>query len=174
MQRRRWTDDERDEALRLLAEVGQGETARRTGIPQGTIASWGKRHGVTAPPAAATAVATAAKLATIAERKAALAEGLMDDIERMRRDLFAATVERKAMAAGQMREVEIVTIKHATTTHAERRTGIEAIAKAIETVQLLTGEATARPEQLTTTAPERTPEREAELAQVLELVRKPA
>lgn len=149
MPRRRWTDEQRDEALLLLAEVGQGETARRTGIPQGTIASWGKRHGVTAPPAAATAIATAAKVASIAERKAQLAEGLMDDIARMRRDLFAPTIERKAMAAGQMREVEIVTIRHDTTTHAERRTAVEAIAKAIETVQLLTGGATARTEQMT-------------------------
>lgn len=148
MQRIRWSDDQKAEALRLLAEVGQGEAARRTGIPQGTIASWGKRNGVTAPPLHALAAQVERKQLTIAERKAELATGLMSDIERMRRDLFAPTTERKVAVAGQMREPQIVTVRHPTTTHAERRTAIDAIQKAVETVQLLTGEATERIEQL--------------------------
>lgn len=150
MQRQRYSDEQKAEALRLVVDVGPAEAGRRTGIPAGTIASWATRAGVTGERhTVATKAATEQRVATIAERKARLAEALMGDLERMRRDLFAPTVERKAMAAGQTREVEIVTINHPTTTHAERRTAIEAIAKAVETVQLLTGGATARTEQLT-------------------------
>lgn len=163
-----YTTEQRDDALTLLATVGKAEAARRTGIPQGTIASWGSRAGVTAPPAAATVVATEARLATIAERKAKLAEDLMSGAERMYADLFAPTVEKKAIAAGQMREVEIVTIRHNTTTPSERKTTVQAIRDAVETVQLLTGEAT---ERIETLVAERKPELEAEVAQVLELVR---
>lgn len=35
------------EALQLLAEVGKAEASKRTGIPEGTIASWAHRSGVT-------------------------------------------------------------------------------------------------------------------------------
>lgn len=149
MQRRRWTDDERAEALRLLVEHGPAEVARRTGIPAGTVASWSTRAGVSGRHhTAATVVATEARVATIAERKAALAEGLLDDVARLRRDLFAGTLERKVVPGTQHRSTEIVDVSNKTTTATERRTTVEAIAKALETVQLLTGEATSRVEQL--------------------------
>lgn len=144
-----YSDAQRLEALALLATVGKAEAARRTGIPAGTIASWGSRSGTKAPPAAATVVATEARVATIAQRKATLAEGLMDDIERMRRDLFAPTIERKVVPGNQYRRTRIIDVRNPTTTHGDRRTVVEAVAKAIETVQLLTGGATARTEMLT-------------------------
>lgn len=148
MQRRRWSEDERAEAVRLVAEVGHAEAARRTGVPRGTVASWAHRAGVTAEGATtATVQAVEARVATIAERKAALAAGLMDDIERLRRDLFAGTIERKVVPGTQHRNTEIVDVRHATTTAGDRNTTVQAIVKAIEAVQLLTGEATARIEQ---------------------------
>lgn len=162
-----YTDEQRDEALELLAEHGKAEASRMTGIPSGTIASWGVRNGVTAPPAERTRAVTEQRLATIAERKAQLAEKLTGIAERLAADVFAPTVERKAVAAGAMREVEIVEIKHRTTTPTERRTTLQAIAQAVETIQLLTGGATQRIESII----ERTPEAEAEVAQVLALVR---
>lgn len=158
MQRQTYSAEQRAHALELLATVGLAEAVRITGIAKGTISSWGHRAGVegatgSSATAAGVAVAAERKLATIAERKAALAEGLMSDIERLRRDLFAPTVERKAIAAGHMREVEIVEIRHATTTPAERKTTVQAIAGALEAVQLLTGEATQRIEQVTGDTP---------------------
>lgn len=51
------------EALQLLAEVGKAEASKRTGIPEGTIASWGARNGVTFRPDSPT---------TVAERKSEL------------------------------------------------------------------------------------------------------
>lgn len=147
-----WTDEQRAEALRLLAEVGPAEAARQTGIPKGTIASWGSRLGVTAVDATtATRAAVEHRVATIAERKAALAEGLMDDIDRLRRDLFAPTVERKVMSVRtgeHLTEAAIVDVHHRTTSAMERKTTMQAIALAVDKVQLLTGEATERVEQL--------------------------
>jgi len=49
MQRTQWTQAQREQALALVAEVGSHETARRLGIPVGTVASWAKRNGVTSP-----------------------------------------------------------------------------------------------------------------------------
>lgn len=150
MQRQQWTEEQRAAAVALLQEVGPAEAARRTGISRGTISCWASRAGVGSGTATAAAVAaTEHRKATIAERKAVLAEELMGDIERIRRDAFAPTVERRVVPGNQWRDTEIVDVHNRTTTHAERRTAIEAAAKALEMVQLLTGGATARTEQLT-------------------------
>lgn len=169
-----WTAEEREQALDLAEAVGYAAAHERTAVPINTLRSWAARAGRTitvkgasTPRGRETVAAVETALLSMVERKAALAEGLMDDIVRLRADLFAPTIERKAMAAGQMRQVEIVEIEHATTTAAERRTTIQAITGAIEAVQLLTGEATERIAAVV----ERRPEIEQELAQVIELVR---
>jgi hypothetical protein len=41
----RWTDQERDEALRIYRVDGPSEAARQTGIPRNTISSWANRSG---------------------------------------------------------------------------------------------------------------------------------
>ena len=157
MPRKIYTPEERAEALELLAQVGKAEAARRTGIPAGTIASWGSRSGVTAPPAAATAVATAARVATIAERKAVLAEELVGDIERLRRQLFAPTVERKALVVSdghnQGSHAEVVDVKLTQPTFPDQRQIMTSVAIAIDKVQILTGEATQRIESTTRAEP---------------------
>lgn len=152
----RCTPEQRAAALDLAEAQGYAEAHERTGIPINTLRSWAARAGRTitvkgasTPRGRETVAATEATLLSMAERKAKLAEGLMSDIERMRADLFGPTIERKAMAAGAMRQVEIVEIHHDTTTASERRTTVQAITGAIEAVQLLTGEATERIEQLT-------------------------
>lgn len=155
----------RDDAIRIKAveragEVGAAQAARELGLNANTVRSWYSRSfkaPVERKPApkpdyaaavAQTATATATKLVTVAERKAELAQKLADAAVRMADELFAATEEKKVAVAGQMREPKIVTIKRTTTTPAERKTTLEAIAKAVETVQLLTGEATERIEQI--------------------------
>lgn len=146
----RCSPEQKQQAIELAADIGPAEAARRLGLNANTVRSWLSRAGVIAH---ATTVATKApevalKVVTIAERKARIAEKLAAAAERMTDELFAATVERKAMAAGQMREVEIVDIRRKTTTPTERKVMLQAIAQAVETVQLLTGEATERIEQL--------------------------
>jgi hypothetical protein len=118
-----YTPEQRAEALAILTEHGKAVASERTGIPEGTIASWGSRTGVAAPPAERTAKATAKRVATIAERKAKLAEALMGDAERMR--------------------VGVTKFEPL-----DRKRNVEAVAKAVEVVQLLTGEATERIEQI--------------------------
>jgi cell division septum initiation protein DivIVA len=151
MQRMQWTPDQRDEALRLLAEVGKAEAARRTGIPAGTIASWGARTGVAAPAAEQTRVATDARLATIAERKARLAERMLTEAEGMVGQLHQRTYERKPMvvsdgqAAGSHIEIAEVTYDRPPT--ADQKRIVEAVAILVDKIQLLTGDATARIEQ---------------------------
>lgn len=172
----KYSDDERDHALALLAEHGKAEASRLTGIPAGTIASWGHRNGVAAPTTERMAKVVAARTLSTEERKRRLAEGLLDDIERMRADLFAPTLERKVVPGGRWCETEIVTVEHPTTTHAERRTAIEAIAKALEAVQLLTGDATARLGVLTGGVDDGAAQARAQRAQavVLELAQRAA
>lgn len=153
--RTKYSPEVKAEALGLLAEVGKAEAARRTGIPAGTIAAWGSREGVHAPADVSTTARGAAetKIATVAERKARLAEQLLDDIDRLRRDMFAPTLERKPVAVsdGHLRgaHVEIVDVHHATTTPGERKLTMTAIAIAVDKIQILTGEATERIETLT-------------------------
>lgn len=143
---------ERDEALRLLAEVGLTEAARRTGIPIGTIASWGSRQGVKAPSVEALRPALEAGAVSILQRKQALAAGLLDDVARLRAEIFEGVLERKVVVAGGV--PEIVDVKHARLSAADQKHLMVACAVAIDKVQLLTGGLTAsigvteQPEQL--------------------------
>lgn len=150
MQRREYTPEQREEALVLMQAHGHAEAARRTGIPVGTISSWGHRAGVDSGAATvATKAAIEQRVATMAERKTKLADDLAKAAERMLRDAFAPTLERKVVPGTQWRRTEIVDVHNPTTTHAERRQAVEAVARAVETVQLLTGEATQRTETVT-------------------------
>src|SRR5215207_3909618 len=94
MPRARYTPEQKADALDLLATSGAAEAARITGIPVGTIASWGSRSGVTAPPAHETAVATAARLAQWADRRAELSNRMGE--------VAATVVERLATVVGDL------------------------------------------------------------------------
>jgi hypothetical protein len=144
-----YTPEQRDEALRLLAEVGKAEASRRTGIPAGTIASWGARRGVSAPSPEAWAQAHAAQLATMAERKQALATQLQSLAVKAATKL-AERIERDEVTAKDL---------------------VGALTAAVDRMQLLTGAATERVETVTA---ERSPEAEAEVARVLSVVRNAA
>jgi hypothetical protein len=120
-----YTPEQRDEALRLLAEVGKAEAARRTGIPAGTIASWGARRGVSAPSPEEWQKAHAAQVATMAGRKQQLATDL-------------GTLAAKAVAKLAERiDADEVSAKDL----------VSALTAAVDRLQLLTGDATARIEQ---------------------------
>lgn len=141
-----YTHEQRAQALGLLAEVGKAEAARRTGIPEGTIASWGARTGTKAPPPETMREATEAKNATLADRKVELAG-----------QLRALAVKATAKLAERIDADEI-----------SAKDLVQALTAAIDRMQLLTGAATERVE---TVGIERTPEVAAELAKVLPLVR---
>jgi len=43
---RTYTPEQREEALRLIAEVGPAEAARQLGLKSGTLRSWASRAGL--------------------------------------------------------------------------------------------------------------------------------
>lgn len=168
---RKYTPEQEAEAVALLQELGPAEAARRTGIAKGTIASWAHRAGVGSEEARSqTAAAVEARTLTIADRKARLAEGLMADAERIRAELFTGRLERKAFGATRYTDAEIVDVQHHSTTDGQRKTAVEAIARIVETVNLLTGEATARIEQVAVGDGAPAPERAKAEETVLRLV----
>lgn len=143
MQRTRHPPEAKARALELLAEFGVAEAAERTGIPIGTIASWGHRAGVSSPCAEG-----------YAERRAQL------------REAFAT---RRVSLGNRMGEVAAETLEQLDT-HVragktrQARELAGALAVLVDKAQLLTGGATGRTE---VSVPDRTPEQEAELAQIL-------
>lgn len=165
MARQRHTPEQRQQAIDLALESGQSEASRRTGIPIGTIVSWMSRAGLTTHATETLAVANHARALTLAQRRAKLAEDLMGDIERLRLQLFAPCLERKAMSAAGV-GIEVVDIHHAQPTFGDKKALMTTIAIAIDKVLLLSGEATQRTELLG--APDRA-RAEQRLAKVLEL-----
>jgi len=166
-----WSPQAKTDALTQLAD---GHTLAQvhhdTGIPKPTLTRWAKAAGIDV--ARSTEKTANATHASLEARRARLASDLMDDADRLRRQLFAPCTEKRAMTVsdGQLNgsHVEVVEIERAQPTFAEQSKIMVSLGIAVDKLQLLTGEATARVEHL---APDRTPEQEQELAQVLELVR---
>jgi AcrR family transcriptional regulator len=173
----KWSDEAKTHALDLLANgTTLADVARETGIPKRTIANWAANEGIdtsTAQARAKTARAREVLDAVTAEKRADLAAGLMADAQRLRLQLFAPCVEKRAMVVGgkEFSSVEIAEIERDQPTFAEQTKIMTSIAIAVDKIQLLTGEATERHEH---TAPTRSPEQEQELAKVLTLVRSAA
>lgn len=124
MQRAIYTDEQRVEALALLAEVGKAEASRQTGIPAGTIASWGTRHGVRA----VDDVRVEAMRQAWAERRAALADRIGEVADQATEQLA------KLIATGHCSAAELT----------------RAIAVLVDRAQLLSGGATERTETTVT------------------------
>lgn len=108
MTAKRWTEEQKAEALELYVEHGPSEAARRTGIPSKTISSWAKRSGVQSDVlgnlAAAVKVAEmrwAERRARLADEAGALAEILLKraKVEKVPRDA-RYLVEGMEKAAG--------------------------------------------------------------------------
>lgn len=170
----RWSDEQRTHALDQLATMTLAEVARDTGIPKRTISDWARAEGIeTSTPQARAKTARARETleAVTAEKRANLAAGLMADAQRLRTQLFAPTVEKRAMAiaiGGDMGQgIEVAEVELDRPTPTDQVKIMTAVAIAVDKIQLLTGEATERHEH---TAPNRTPEQEQELAKVLTLV----
>ena len=70
------------EALRLYAEVGPSEAARRTGIPKTTISGWARKSGLRTDASAKTRAATEAAAARNGERREAIRAKFLERIDR--------------------------------------------------------------------------------------------
>jgi transposase-like protein len=125
--RRSYSADERAEALALYVHEGLYVATERTGIPKGTISSWAQRDGLqTVCVPEKVRAAAAMRSATVEERRAALAEKLVEVAE-----------------LGVELEVDILRSKDA-----NLRDVVGARTRAIHDLQLLTGAATARAEHV--------------------------
>jgi transposase-like protein len=146
MARRTYTDTQRAEALQLYLEHGPAEAARRTGIAEGTLKSWASRNGVAPVATEQRSARVAGAQLSLADRKLQLASDLLDDAQRLRTQLFAATVERKALVvpqgAGAGSVVEIVDVELDQPHYSDQRQIMTSIAIAVDKVQILTGQAT--------------------------------
>lgn len=178
---RTYTDTEKADAVAVYVEHGLAEAHRRTGIAKNNLQRWAKSAGhdlaqLTDRAAQKTAAATETRLANMAARRADLASDLMGDVQRLRAQLFAPCVERKAMVVSQGKdigsEVEVVDIAHDQPPFREQQAIMTTLAIAVDKIQILTGEATERIEHRA--VPQRTPDQERELAQVLDLHKRQA
>jgi hypothetical protein len=153
----KWTAEQKEEALGIYVASGPAEASRQTGIPAGLVSKWAQRAGMVSKAAKATSRATETAKANREVRKALLAEALLEDGEKLRKQLWApakvhnwgtvSTREGNATTTTtEWQEHEI-----AEPTFADKRMILQAVATAIDKSQLLAGEATSRSEQVSTT-----------------------
>lgn len=88
----KYTEEQKAEALRLVQEIGQSETARRLDIPRGTVCWWATRAGLKSAGAEKTREATEAASAKNAALRAEIAAGLLQDAARLRAQLFSRSI----------------------------------------------------------------------------------
>lgn len=151
MPQRRYTPDEKNHALDLYAEHGPTAVQDTLGIPKGTVAGWARAAGIrTRSVENLEAGLTAARL-TFEERRTSLAHGLLDDIARLRAELFAPCVERKPLVVSDGplgSHVEVVDVERTQPTFAEQARIMTSIGIAVDKTQLLSGAATERHEHV--------------------------
>lgn len=151
MAAKRWTDEQRQAALEAYRLRGPAAASDELGIPRETIKSWAKRSGLRAPvTGAARQEAVEAAELTLETRRLAMAEGLADDVERLRARLFASMsyAHVKVVSGGKdaAAEVETVWVECDMPTPADQLNLLRAIGTAVDKMQLLSGEATSRPD----------------------------
>lgn len=134
-----YTDEQKAEATALYSEVGPSEVERRLGIPKGTVTGWAKAEGRTFD-SQKTAAATAQ---SVEIRKSRLAEGLLDDAEKLRAQLFDATKVFHFDKDGDFHDAELDQ-----PTFADQKNIMTALAIAVDKLQLLTGGATQRSDDM--------------------------
>jgi transposase-like protein len=143
-----YTPEQKAEALRLYAEHGVAEAARRTGIKAGTISSWARRTGTQSEAPTARAEQVQRTALTLQQKKQRFADGLAEDLERLRAQLFAPTVEQKivTIAGGLQHEGRwaVATVERERPTFAEQARIMTAIGIGVDKLQVLTGGATQR------------------------------
>jgi hypothetical protein len=150
MPRRTYTDAERHDALRLYETDGPRAVEDQLGIPASTVVDWAKAAGIRTRSVATKTDAIQASMLTLAERKAQLASAILDDVEKLRQQLFASTVERKPMVVSDGQHagshVEIVDVDLDQPTFTDQKAIMTSIAIGVDKVLLLSGEATSRVE----------------------------
>jgi len=149
-----YTAEQKAEALRLYVDLGPAEAARQTGVPAGVVSKWGQRAGLVSETAELTARATETAKANREARKAALAEALLGDAEKLRARLWQPA---KLTNWGSQSE-RVGSVTTTSTIYQEQEIAeppykdkleiLRSVATAIDKSQLLAGEATSRDEHV--------------------------
>lgn len=100
----KWTAEQKAEALRLYADVGSGEAARRTGIPQPTISSWARRNGVQSSAPANMHAANQATKIKWEQRRLTIADDFGDALRVMLAAAVAASRADDVRAASRAKD----------------------------------------------------------------------
>lgn len=148
MAARRWTDDQREQALRIGRSEGWAAAGRQLGIPTSTVNSWARRAGVhtNVVVEAEAGVETASLVAE--QRRLDLADAMLGDVDGLRGRLFAPMtyVHVKTVSGGQGGAGEVVRLDVLLDmpVPADQLRLVQAVATLVDKVQLLTGQATDR------------------------------
>lgn len=86
---RRYSEAEKAKALDLFVEIGPTKAAAELGIPKGTVAAWARKDGIKTQVSVKTRARIEARTLTLQERRAKLAQNLLEDAERLRADVYA-------------------------------------------------------------------------------------
>lgn len=169
--KRRFTDSEREAAVTLALEVGTAKAAEQLDLPKGTVATWVHRAGhVGGGGAEQVRSAVEARQLVTADRKTALAGRMLSHAERMLAQLEQPVVEKvvKVVSEGWRmgQATEVVEVEYDRPPTGDQKRIVEAVAILVDKIQLLTGEATSRPDLFRSAEPV---EREQLLATVHQL-----
>lgn len=88
----KYTEEQRHEALRLVPELGQAETARRLAIPRRTVCRWSSRAGVKSGREKKTEAARQHHIQENALLRAEMARDLLLVAQRLKNQLFAESL----------------------------------------------------------------------------------
>lgn len=150
MAAKRWSDEQRAEALQLLKSMGPADVAAQLGIPRETIKSWAKRAGVSGAIVSERRAHVEAAELTMEARRLESASRAEEEaralLDRMRAPMSYAHVKTVSGGQGAASEVETVWVDLPMPTPADQLNLARAYATLMEKVQLLTGEATTRPD----------------------------
>ncbi len=158
MSRRTYSQQERAAALELYVEHGAPEAARQVGIPKATVASWARRAGlqtgaVGASRARARTEAARARWEEVSqEHREELAGRLLAEVHGLLDQVQAPSLVRQVVtlsgAKDEPARAEVVDVLLPTPTARDQRDRMQAVGIAVDRLQLLTGQATERVDDL--------------------------
>ena len=149
-----YTDQQRQDALDAYVDHGLAETARRTGIPRGTVSSWATRAGLQT--AAATALrarerteAARARWAEVSEeRRQELAGRLLDEVHALADQLQAPSLVRQVVVLSGGKDApaswEVADVELPSPPAKDQQARAAAIGVLVDRLQLLSGAVTER------------------------------
>lgn len=138
MTARRYTEQERADALALCADMPLGQAARQTRIPKSTLGTWCRRAGVRTFAVQQTREANEAREVGFEERRQNIAETLYAEVERSLADLDGPVavyaMGRDGLGTGTAPQPN----------PKDRQARVVAVAVLLDKALLLTGQATER------------------------------